>query len=61
MIILPIKTEKDYDEVMTRIDLLIDVSPGTPEYDELEVLSVLAEAYEEENYIPLMRLIRLKR
>ncbi len=55
MIILPIKTEKDYDEVMTRIDLLIDVSPGTPEYDELEVLSVLAEAYEEENYIPLMR------
>jgi len=50
MIIRPIKTEKDYDEVMNRIDKLIDAKPGTSEYDELEVLSVLAEAYEEENY-----------
>ncbi len=50
MIIRPIRTEKDYDEVMNRIDKLIDAKPGTPEYDELEVLSVLSEAYEEENY-----------
>ncbi len=50
MIIRPIKTEKDYDEVMNRIDKLIDAKPGTSEYDELEVLSVLSEAYEDENY-----------
>lgn len=45
-----IKTEEDYDKVMARIDELIDTEPGTPEFEELEALSVLAEAYEEENY-----------
>lgn len=50
MIIRPIRTEKDYNEAIKRIDQLIDVKLGTPEYDELEVLSVLCEAYENEHY-----------
>ena len=50
MTIKPIRTEQDYNEVLARIDEIIEAKPGTPESDELEVLSVLAEAYEEENY-----------
>ncbi len=50
MIIRPIRTEEDYDETMAKIDELIDAKPGTPEFDELEVLSVLSEAYEDENH-----------
>jgi len=50
MIIKPIRTEHDYDDVLDRIDELIEAKPDTPEFDELEVLSVLAEAYEEKHY-----------
>ncbi len=50
MMIKPIRTEEDYDEAMSRIDELIDAEPGTPEFNELEVLSVLSQAYEEKNY-----------
>jgi len=38
------------NEVMARIDELIDAKSGSPEFDELEVLSVLSEAYEEEGW-----------
>jgi HTH-type transcriptional regulator/antitoxin HigA len=50
MKIKPIRSEKDYEQVIKRIDELIDSEPGTNEFDELEVLSVLAEDYEEKNY-----------
>ena len=50
MNIRPIHTEEDYDKVLSRIDLLIDSKPDTDEYDELEVLSILAESYEIENH-----------
>jgi HTH-type transcriptional regulator/antitoxin HigA len=50
MKIKPIRSEKDYEQVIKRIDELIDSAPGTNEFDELEVLSVLAEDYEEKNY-----------
>ncbi len=54
MTIKPIRTEDDYDAALKELDRLIDARPGTPEYDQLEVLSILIEAYETEHYpIPL--------
>ncbi|MCJ8347044.1 helix-turn-helix domain-containing protein [bacterium] len=50
MNIRPIHTEEDYDNVLIRINMLIDAEPNTEEFDELEVLSVLAESYEIENH-----------
>lgn len=48
----PIRSEEDYDEAIKRIDRLLDINPelGTPEEDELEVLSTLVEAYENKHY-----------
>ncbi|MBT3784847.1 helix-turn-helix domain-containing protein [bacterium] len=50
MKIRPIRSESDYKRVMKRIDLIIDAEPGTDEFDELEVFSILAEDYEERNH-----------
>ncbi len=50
MKIKPIRTESDYKRVMNRIDQIIDCGPDSDEFDELEVISILAEAYEEENH-----------
>ena len=43
----PIRNIKDLSKALARIDELIDAKPGAPEYDELEILSTLVEAYEE--------------
>ncbi len=45
-----IKTKKDYDLVLSRIDGLMDASQGSPEADELELLATLVEMYEDEHY-----------
>lgn len=50
MKIRPIRTEDDYDKAVERIDSLIDSEEGSDEFDELEVLSVLVQVYEEEHY-----------
>jgi len=50
MKIKPIKTQKDYKTVLKRVDELMDVKPGTSEIDELEILSMLIEKYEEEHF-----------
>lgn len=52
MIIKPIRTEKDYRAAMKRIDVLIarDPKEGTREYDELDIISTLIEAYENIHY-----------
>jgi len=42
----PIRNKKDLGEALARIDELIDAKPGAREYDELEILSTLVEAYE---------------
>lgn len=44
--IKPIRTEKDYEEALARIDALMDAVPGSPEFDELDVLADLVELYE---------------
>jgi HTH-type transcriptional regulator/antitoxin HigA len=46
MNIHPIRNKKDLKIAIARIDLLIDSKKGTDDYDELEVLSTLVEAFE---------------
>lgn len=46
MNIKPIRNEKDLKRALSRIDKIIDIKKGTPEFDELEVLTTLVEAYE---------------
>jgi HTH-type transcriptional regulator / antitoxin HigA len=54
MEIKPIRTEADYEAALKEIERLFDAKPGTVEADSLEVLTTLAEAYEEKHYtIPL--------
>lgn len=50
MTIKPIKTKKDYQAALDRLELIFDVKPGTPEGDELEVLGILIDKYEQEHY-----------
>lgn len=45
-----IKTEEDYQKVLSRVDELMDAEPNTPEGDELELLVTLVELYEEKKY-----------
>jgi HTH-type transcriptional regulator / antitoxin HigA len=50
MKIKPIRTEKDYETVLARIEEIFDAEPDTPEGDELEILASLIETYEKKNY-----------
>ena len=50
MTIKPIKTNKDYQAAMNRLEIIFDAQPGTPEGDELEVLGILIEKYEQEHF-----------
>ncbi len=45
-----LKTEKDYEQALARIDELFDAKPGTKEADELELLVALVELYEQQLY-----------
>ena len=48
----PIKNEREYDLALNRVDELMDISPaiGTTQSDELEVLVMLVEKYEEKHW-----------
>ena len=50
MTIKLIKTEKDYDQALARLEVIFDAKRGTPEGDELEKLGILIESYENENF-----------
>lgn len=50
MNIKPIKTKKDYDQAMLRLEYIFDAKKGTPKGDELEILSLLIEKYEDEKF-----------
>ena len=50
MNIRPIKTDADYQAALHRIDTLLDAQPNTPEGDELDILTTLITAYEEQRY-----------
>jgi HTH-type transcriptional regulator / antitoxin HigA len=45
-----IKNEEDYQKVLNRMKKLFDAPVNSPEGDEAEILSILIEKYEEENY-----------
>jgi HTH-type transcriptional regulator / antitoxin HigA len=48
----PVKTKKDYEAALQHIYVLMqkDLKPGSKSADELEVLSILVEAYEKKHY-----------
>ncbi len=48
--IKPIKTEKDYQKALKRLEVIFDARPGSKEGDELDILGVLIENYENEHY-----------
>lgn len=50
MKVKPIKTKKDYALAMQRLEKIFDAKPGTAEGDELEVLGILIEKYENDHY-----------
>ncbi len=50
MTIAPIKTVRDYDRTLKRIEQLMDAKFGTKAGDELDVLTTLVEAYEAKHY-----------
>ena len=50
MNIQPITSAADYEAALERIKELMDAEPDTPEGDELEVLTLLVDAYEETQY-----------
>lgn len=45
-----IKTEKDYQKAIKRLEIIFDAQKGTEEGDELELLGFIIEKYEEEHY-----------
>ncbi len=49
MNIHPIRTKADLREAMQRIDQVWDAKPKSPEADELEILSLLVEEYEQKH------------
>jgi HTH-type transcriptional regulator / antitoxin HigA len=46
MDIKPIKTEKDYDKALQRLEVIFDANSNTKEGDESEILSMLIDTYE---------------
>ena len=50
MEIKPIKSEKDYNQALERLEIIFDALPGSAEGDELEVLGILIDQYENEHF-----------
>jgi len=46
----PIKTKKDYQNALERLEVIFDAKKGTKEGDELEILGILIDQYENENF-----------
>ena len=52
MTIKPIKTKKVYQNALERLELIFDSKKGSANGDELEILGILIEKYEDE-YFPI--------
>nr|MDQ3015095.1 transcriptional regulator [bacterium] len=50
MTVKPIKTKKDYNQALERLEIIFDSKKGSNEGDELEVLSILIEKYEDKHF-----------
>lgn len=46
----PIRTKKDYEHALKRLETIFDAKKGTPEGDELEILGILIDQYEKEHF-----------
>ncbi len=49
-IVRPIRSDAELHDVLIEIDSLFDGQPGSPEFDRLEVLTILAVDYENKNH-----------
>lgn len=45
-----IKTVAEYEKVLARIEEIMDAKPGTPDGEELDLLSLLVQNYEETHF-----------
>ena len=50
MNIKPIKTKKDYEQALARLEVIFDAKKDTPKGDELELLGMLVDNYENEQF-----------
>ncbi len=50
MNVKPIKTKKDYQQALERLELIFNAKKGTMEGDELEILGILIDQYENEHF-----------
>ena len=50
MRIRPIRNEEDYQNALQRINEIFEAKRGTEEGDELEILAILIDNYENENF-----------
>jgi HTH-type transcriptional regulator / antitoxin HigA len=50
MDVRPIRTERDYTEARAAIERLWEAEPGTREYDRLDVIATLVDAYEDQHH-----------
>lgn len=50
MQIKPIKTEQDYQQALARLEKIFTAKPGTKDGDELGILGILIEKYEQEHF-----------
>ena len=50
MNITPIRNEKDYQKALDRLEVIFDAKKGSDQGDELEILSILIDQYENENF-----------
>jgi HTH-type transcriptional regulator/antitoxin HigA len=50
MEIKPIRTENDYQQALERLEIIFDAKLGSAEGDELEVLGILIDRYENEHF-----------
>lgn len=50
MNVKPIRTKKDYQQSIDRLEVLFDAKKGTKKGDELEILGILIEQYENEHF-----------
>jgi HTH-type transcriptional regulator/antitoxin HigA len=46
----PIKTEADYRAALKRLEEIFDAKPGSPGGDELEILGLMVDDYENKHY-----------
>ena len=50
MTIKPIKTKKDYQQALARLETIFDAKKDTPRGDELAILGMLVDNYENQNF-----------